>query len=733
MAAVLYYDHDPVWRDRAGHHFSTWEGFEQITAYSFDEATVLLRSDEFATVVADPAEIELLALHAFLRLLPRPVPLVLFMKPGAEALAIQAVDGGARYIEKSGDPEDRFRAVRHLVETLCRRRDEDVSLRRQNENLALLSRTAMDLVGMEDDTDIYRYIADEVHGIVPEGFVNILLFDPGSRLLTVHTIVPEAVVLPILRVELGHDLVGKSFPIDASPAAETMLGCNRIVEGATSMYYGTMQTLPEEACRRIEERLDLGRYYSMGFTCREGLYGVLTITVRKGRELEPEQRELIEVFVRQTSVALLRHHSRARLKESEARYRAVVESQHELVCRFRPDGTHLFANEAYCRFFGLDPATVAGTRFEPSIPEDEREALRDYFRGFSPERPDAMNEHRVFLADGTARWLQWSDRAFFNRDDRVEEVQSVGRDVTERKEAENALAMLTAELEDRVETATAELRVANRDLEAFSHHVSHDLRAPLRAIDGYLGVLMARFGSDLPDDVIVLVGKARTAATRAGRFLEGLLALARLSHQAAEPGRDRDRDARRGRAGRVPARSPGPVRRSDRRVHAALPRRRRDAAARVPEPALERVQVHADPEPGPDRDRRGGGERRDGLSRLRQRRRVPAGARFAGLRRVRPVPRCPGVRGLGYRPAARPADRRTARRQGMGRVDTERGLDLLLHPLGRLSRRRLRASHAVHEGRGGMQVLESRIPRFFSPANRSFTGPGRRLCRGPPC
>ena len=532
MVVVLFFDPDPGWRERAGRCRSLPSGPEIITAGTFGEATTLLREREVDAVVADPPGTELLALHSFVRLLPRPVPLVLFMQPGREALAIRAVDGGGvRYVEKGGDPADRLRAVFALVDSLCRRRDEVVSLQRRNEALAFLSGTAMDLVRMDDETDIYRYIAEQVLRIVPEGFVNVALFDPASRLLTVHTIVPEEPAVRVAREELGTDLVGKSFPIDADPTAVTMLGCNRLVEAVTSLYHGMMQTLPEGACRRIEERLDIGRYYSMGFTCREGLFGLLTVTVRKGRELEPEQRELIEVFVRQASVALLRLHSRARLRESEARYRAVVESQHELVCRFRPDGTHLVANEAYCRFFGLDPASIGGARFLPVIPDADRGAVHDYFAGFSPESPDGEIEHRVRLPDGRTRWLQWSDRAFFGRDGWLDEFQSVGRDVTERKEAELALAALTAGLEERVATATAELRVAVRDLEAFSHHVSHDLRAPLRAIDGYLGVMMLQYAPDLPPGAIAFVGRARDGVFRANRFLDGLVSLAHLSRR----------------------------------------------------------------------------------------------------------------------------------------------------------------------------------------------------------
>ncbi len=532
MVVVLYFDPDPRWRDRAGQCRSRLSGPEIITAGTFGEATALLREHDVDGVVADPPGTELLALHSFVRLLPGPVPLVLFMQPGREALAIQAVDGGGvRYVEKGGAPGACLRAAFALVEALCRHRDEVVSLQRRNENLAFLSGTALDLVHMDDDTDIYRYIAEQVLRVVPEGFTNVALFDPASRLLTVHTIVPEEPAVRVAREELGTDLVGKSFPIDADPTAATMLGCNRLVEAVTSLYQGMMQTLPEEACRQIEERLDVGRYYSMGFTCREGLFGLLTVTVRKGRELEPEQRELIEVFVRQAAVALLRHHSRARLRESEARYRAVVESQHELICRFRPDGTHLVANEAYCRFFGLDPASIGGSRFVPVIPDEDRRAVRDYFRGFSPENPDGEIEHRVRLPGGSERWLQWSDRAFFGRDGTIREFQSVGRDVTDRKEAEAALAVLTVELEERVETATADLRAANRDLEAFSHHVSHDLRAPLRAIDGYLGILMLQYAPELPPQAVELVGRAREGAIRANRFLEGLVSLTRLSRR----------------------------------------------------------------------------------------------------------------------------------------------------------------------------------------------------------
>ena len=146
------------------------------------------------------------------------------------------------------------------------------------------------------------------------------------------------------------------------------------------MYHGFAGSCPRSPATG-SRRLDIGKYLSMGFTCRDGVSRAMSPSgSRRGRA---RSRELVEAFVRQASVALLRRVARQRLLESEARYRAVVESQHELVCRFRPDGTHLVANEAYCRFFGLDPA-VAGSRFAPVIPPTSRRSSETYFRGFSP-------------------------------------------------------------------------------------------------------------------------------------------------------------------------------------------------------------------------------------------------------------------------------------------------------------------------------------------------------------
>jgi light-regulated signal transduction histidine kinase (bacteriophytochrome) len=98
--------------------------------------------------------------------------------------------------------------------------------------------------------------------------------------------------------------------------------------------------------------------------------------------------------------------------------------------------------------------------------------------------------------------------------------------------ASEALRKLNAELEQRVLDRTVELQAANKELEAFSYSVSHDLRAPLRAIDGFAKAFSKDYGPQLDDEGRRVVGVIRSEAQLMGRMIDGLLAFARMGHDA---------------------------------------------------------------------------------------------------------------------------------------------------------------------------------------------------------
>jgi PAS domain S-box-containing protein len=127
------------------------------------------------------------------------------------------------------------------------------------------------------------------------------------------------------------------------------------------------------------------------------------------------------------------------LRESETRYRAITEDQTELICRFRQDGTLTFVNEAFCRYFDKKREELIGNSVPPLIHEEDRKLVELQFASLSWENPVATYEHRVVAADGEIRWMQWADRAIFDESGNPVEFQSVGRDITERKQTEEAL------------------------------------------------------------------------------------------------------------------------------------------------------------------------------------------------------------------------------------------------------------------------------------------------------
>ena len=120
-------------------------------------------------------------------------------------------------------------------------------------------------------------------------------------------------------------------------------------------------------------------------------------------------------------------------------FRSVVEDMPALMCRFLPDGTLTFVNRNYCDYFSRNSEHLIGQNFFQFIPEEERQEVKHRFSSLTRESPVITYEHQVIASDGARRWQQWTDRALFDNDGNLKEYQSLGLDVTDRKQAEEAL------------------------------------------------------------------------------------------------------------------------------------------------------------------------------------------------------------------------------------------------------------------------------------------------------
>ncbi len=135
------------------------------------------------------------------------------------------------------------------------------------------------------------------------------------------------------------------------------------------------------------------------------------------------------------------------LSKREALYRAVVEVQSELLFRFTPAGNLTFANEAFCRFFGIPAAAIAESSLGPDgtagvLAANTASQLREMAQNLTQATPAATTESHGPSADGRTRWLLWTLKGLFNDNGTAVECQGVAIDITERKEAERHIAFI---------------------------------------------------------------------------------------------------------------------------------------------------------------------------------------------------------------------------------------------------------------------------------------------------
>ncbi len=136
-----------------------------------------------------------------------------------------------------------------------------------------------------------------------------------------------------------------------------------------------------------------------------------------------------------------------KLRESEERYRTVVEDQTEVICRRKQDGTLIFVNDVYCRFFGKGKEELLGKQWQSAALNEDWPLIEERLRALSPANPVVVIENRIHSNCGKVRWMQFVNRGLFDDDGQLAEIQSVGRDITERKQADAVVRQTLNQLE----------------------------------------------------------------------------------------------------------------------------------------------------------------------------------------------------------------------------------------------------------------------------------------------
>ncbi len=166
------------------------------------------------------------------------------------------------------------------------------------------------------------------------------------------------------------------------------------------------------------------------------------------------------------------------VRESDRRYRAIVEDQTDLICRYTVDFILTFVNQAYCRHFGVEAQAVIGASILDLLPIDVVNWFIKAHAALSRDKPIMIHEDKI-IHNGKQEWQHWSTRAIFSEDKReILEFQGVGSVVTDRKQAE-LNALLARKAADKANLAKSQ----------FLSSMSHELRTPLNSIIGFSQLL----------------------------------------------------------------------------------------------------------------------------------------------------------------------------------------------------------------------------------------------------
>jgi PAS domain S-box-containing protein len=222
---------------------------------------------------------------------------------------------------------------------------------------------------------------------------------------------------------------------------------------------------------------------------------------------------------------------RKRAQEAQERLAALVSSSEDAIIGKTLEGIITDWNPGAEALFGHKAAEIIGQSMRSFFPKERQQEEDDILarigRGQSVKHYDTIRLRK----DGRPVDVSVTVSPILDQAGKIVGASTVARDISERKRAEEEILRLNTELEERVVRRTAELEAANKELEAFSYSVSHDLRAPLRAINGFAGIVLEDYGSQLPEEGRGYLERVRNGGRRMGELIDDLLAFARLSRQ----------------------------------------------------------------------------------------------------------------------------------------------------------------------------------------------------------
>jgi len=286
---------------------------------------------------------------------------------------------------------------------------------------------------------------------------------------------------------------------------------------------------PEDAPRVFEDMARLFEHdyhkHEYRFMFKDGIYRWMYDELKLIRDNSGNPLEILGTWTDITRHKL----AEAALRASEEKFKYVFDYSIIGKSITLPSG-EVNVNKAFCEMLGYTSEELQNKRWHDITHPDDVELTQKAIEPLlSGKKRSLRLVKRYIHKNGSIVWADIGTSLRWDKDGKPLYFITAVMDITARKQAEEEINELNAELEQRVHDRTAQLEAANQELEAFSYSISHDLRAPLRAMDGFSRILLEEYAAQLPAEAQRYLSLVRVNTKQMGHLIEDLLAFSRLS------------------------------------------------------------------------------------------------------------------------------------------------------------------------------------------------------------
>ena len=451
--------------------------------------------------------------------LRREIPILFVYDTGNEAVKIKGFRAGcADFISRPFVPEEVLARVRtHLKQKL-------------NSGLALLNEAAVRFNNIKSGLELYADSVRLLKNMTGGMTATLSTYNPADKCLHVKHAEVEHTIVNDLFLAMGRRRVTEiGFPI-----SEKMY--NEMAKCPIWYYYtvheATFGVIPNAVGKVLQRIQDIERFLGIAFFFDNELFGASMVAFRSNVPDPPV--EIIQSYAQMVAMALRRIRAEEQERKSEEKYRNIFNNAVEGIYQTTIKGRLHRSNPSFARMFGYRSpeemtASVASMGGQVYANPEDRKRLLELLK-----KSDGLVrnfEVEVIHKQGSRFWVSVNARMMQTDDGAPRFIEGTCIDISERKTAEEEIRKLNENLEQRVLERTKQLEEANKELEAFSYTVSHDLRTPVRALNGYANMINEDYGQVLDHEGKRLLSVIAENATKMGRLIDDLLAFSRLGRQ----------------------------------------------------------------------------------------------------------------------------------------------------------------------------------------------------------